>query len=125
MELLWKNFIPYKRALHCWKLTHNRLPTDENLEKRGINTASRCRLCEADAESTDHIFIHCSFSNDLWTTLSSWFSNHIDLLKDFEHLFCKALKDDLSPQIKSLWLAGITVTCWEIWRTRNRRVFDD
>ena len=81
---------------------------------------------QAASKTKRHIYIQYSvYIVELWTALSSWFSNHIDLSNDFEHLSCTVIKDDFSPQIKFLWLAGITTTCWEIWQTRNKRVFED
>ena len=79
-RFLWKNYIPPKRAIHSWKVLQRRLPTDNNLAKRGFIMASRCHLCKKEVEIVDHVFIQCSFSRTLWVALSSWFSRNFDFL---------------------------------------------
>lgn len=39
-KLLWNSYIPPSRAFIVWRLIHNKLPTDENLRKRGCYIVS-------------------------------------------------------------------------------------
>ena len=35
------------------------------------------------------------------------------------------MKTNFSPQIFSLWQSGFFSICWIIWRSRNKRIFED
>jgi len=41
-KLLWNSCIPPTRSFITWRMLHNKLPTDENLRKRGCNIVSVC-----------------------------------------------------------------------------------
>ena len=103
---LWRSFIPLRRSLHVWKILHRRLPTDEALSHRGFNIVSHCRLYYKHTESLDGIFLQCSFAQEMWRQLRTWFSRNLDFSGDFERLFINAMKENFSPQVLSLWMAG-------------------
>ena len=50
---------------------HNKVPSDEMLQSRGINISSMCSSCSIQGESTFHLFFGCSFSMNLWNLLFS------------------------------------------------------
>lgn len=63
-KLLWNTYIPPSRAFITWRWLHNKIPTDENLRKRGCNIVSICCFCMKQCESSQHIFfgMHSYFS---------------------------------------------------------------
>jgi hypothetical protein len=73
---LWRPFIPPSCSFVVWRYLHYKMPTDENLRKRGCVTVSICVLCMSDYESTTHLFLTCPFAAALWNWLGicSWSS---------------------------------------------------
>jgi hypothetical protein len=55
-KLLWNTYTPPSRAFITWRLLHNKLPTDENLRKRGCSIVSVCCFCMQNNETSHHIF---------------------------------------------------------------------
>lgn len=65
-KILWNYYIPPSRAFITWTLIHNKLPTDDNLRKRGCCIVSICCFCMQQAESSQHIFFDCTVTGRLW-----------------------------------------------------------
>lgn len=63
----WYHGLIPKINIFFWLLLQNRILTLDNLMKRGHIMPNRCILCKNQAETVDHIFIHCSFSREIWT----------------------------------------------------------
>ena len=71
---VWLKHIPSKVSLMVWRLLRNRLPTRDNLARRGIlhSDASTCAAgCDV-SESALHLFINCDYSSRLWTNVRFW-----------------------------------------------------
>lgn len=45
----------------------------DHLATRGWYMPNRCILCKQDAETVDHLFIHCSVARSLWMLLFNMF----------------------------------------------------
>ncbi|KAG2251755.1 hypothetical protein Bca52824_081891 [Brassica carinata] len=63
-KAIWTAKVSPKIQLFLWKITHRALPLGENLAKRGLLNHITCRHC-GELETAEHLFIHCSFSNQL------------------------------------------------------------
>lgn len=50
---------PDKATLLLWKLWWNRIPTLDNLLRRGLILPNWCCLCMDNVESVDHSFLQC------------------------------------------------------------------
>jgi hypothetical protein len=68
-KLLWNSYIPPSRSFITWRLIHNKLPTDENLRRRGCLIVSICNFCCKATESSHHIFFDCPVTSKLWEWL--------------------------------------------------------
>jgi hypothetical protein len=55
-KFLWCPDIPPSKSLLAWRLMHNKIPTDENLQIRGCALPSMCSLCCKKEESSFHLF---------------------------------------------------------------------
>ncbi|CAL0322191.1 unnamed protein product [Lupinus luteus] len=119
---IWSMVIPPSKSFNTWRLINNRMPTDENLQKRGMNLASICDLCQCNAESSKHMFFECSFAISLWSWLGNIFccsllnNSVIDILHSSKATWSKLLKLTFS--------AAIVHTISTIWYCRNRRRFE-
>jgi len=71
---LWHKDVPFKVVLFAWRVFRDRLPTKDNLFKRGvINHASRACVtgCGSD-ESSGHLFVHCNIFGSVWHFIYRW-----------------------------------------------------
>jgi hypothetical protein len=60
-KFIWKCGVPSKVSAFAWQLLLDRLPTRDNLRRRGVVNVegSRCPYCLAEVESATHLFLHC------------------------------------------------------------------
>jgi len=78
-RLVWQQFIPPSRSFIYWRWVHEKLLTDDNLQKRGCNLASICCLCRNYTECSFHLFLYCAFSMKLWNWISSGTNQQLNL----------------------------------------------
>ncbi|GMQ01564.1 hypothetical protein CsSME_00048157 [Camellia sinensis var. sinensis] len=70
---VWVPEIPTKVAFFMWTVALGRNLTLDNLMRRGHILVYRCCMCCADAESVNHLFLHCSVASRLWGFVCSLF----------------------------------------------------
>jgi hypothetical protein len=68
---IWSSKIPLKIKKIFYLLKRNKLLTKENLSHRGWIGNTSCPFCGS-FESTDHLFVHCPFSFQIW----NWIAQH-------------------------------------------------
>ncbi|GLT42259.1 hypothetical protein SLA2020_162710 [Shorea laevis] len=59
-KMIWNKMVPLKVSGFAWKATQNRIPTKDNLAKRGLRNMEddlSCPLCGMQQESTNHPFL--------------------------------------------------------------------
>ncbi|CAL0332867.1 unnamed protein product [Lupinus luteus] len=78
-KTIWSTSIPPANSFTTWRLLNNKMPTDENLQSRGCALASKCDLCRLKEDSTQHLFLQCSFAKSIWQWLGSTLSLNLDL----------------------------------------------
>ena len=64
-KYFWKLKIPLKIKIFLWFLNRKEILTKYNLIKRRWTGCKKCVFCDVD-ESTEHLFIKCSFARDIW-----------------------------------------------------------
>ena len=100
--------------LLSFEVFHERLPTDQHIQNKGLHICSMCTLCEKHEESIQHLFFECYNALRIW----SWVQHTFPTLISF-------IKSDGSPLVKLIKLAVITFSIWMIWRMRNYAHFQD
>ncbi|WMV53791.1 hypothetical protein MTR67_047176 [Solanum verrucosum] len=124
-ELIWKVKIPPKVSCFTWLLAKQAVLTRENLMKRGIQLSPRCFLCGEEAETVNHLFLHCRITNILW----SIFINSKGLLWVMPRNIVQALKIWSSFAYisghKERWKIIPTCIWWSVWKERNLRCFQN
>lgn len=63
---IWVSGAPSKVVFFLWIVALGRNLTIDNLVRRGHVSVNRCCMCCADAESVNHLFLHCSVTSRLW-----------------------------------------------------------
>ncbi|XP_058764714.1 uncharacterized protein LOC131638187 [Vicia villosa] len=123
---IWNKAIPSKVSCLVWRVLQNRIPTKDNLARRGILSNSQLD-CVGECgreESVSHIFFECPKFAGAWSVICNWLGVHSNLhndgwqhLEQFEGLLGTQRK--LSLKLRIIWAACV----WCIWRYRNNKVF--
>ncbi|CAN1761072.1 hypothetical protein LINPERHAP1_LOCUS7778 [Linum perenne] len=124
-ELIWSRCAPSKVQFFCWLVFKNSIATTDNLQRRGFLLPNHCVLCEKAAESVDHIFIHCAFTTQVWSKLSSTLSIHGPLPSSFKDLLLMWKYMNCAPHFAIVRDVLIHSVIWNIWLERNDRIFRD
>ncbi|XP_075663263.1 uncharacterized protein LOC142632818 [Castanea sativa] len=117
---IWKVKVPQRICNFVWRLMHDSLPTMLILKNRSIPVQSNCHLCDADEESTSHLFMQCPFARACWhgSTLAIHSS-------DFRNISVQQLVKGLLSRYNFMddeamgYLQGIFTTLWAIWKHKN------
>ena len=96
-------------------MAQNCLPTDDNLQKRSIQTRYDCLVCNR-FETVDHCFFHCHYTKETWTELKKY--HHISLkLKNFLHIRQWLL--EWINEAPDFQFMVFTIAVWYIWGNKN------
>jgi hypothetical protein len=70
----WKLDGPLKINIFLWMALANKILTWDNGQKRGWNGLGWCCLCKSENELVDHLFVHCSFTKEVWKEMFKSFN---------------------------------------------------
>ncbi|KAF1893230.1 hypothetical protein Lal_00001676 [Lupinus albus] len=128
-QQLWKAKAPLKVISFAWRLFQDIIPSKDILLRRGVplinGGCAFCSFCNAQFESSRHLFFSCSFSYSILQLIYKWldilvvlptvtilhFLNHIGMVKVRKSRFAWS----------SIWLA----TIWALWQARNDYIFNN
>jgi hypothetical protein len=116
-DQIWSPSIPPSHSCIFWRFHHRKIPTNENLWSRGCIVVLVCSLCLLEAETSDHIFLRCSFASQLWNWIGSKLCCVIDRSSVDTILSCRPVR--CSSQVFDIFLAAILHTLHTIWWARN------
>ncbi|XP_058746190.1 uncharacterized protein LOC131619065 [Vicia villosa] len=125
---LWSNF-PWDKdtapthSMLVWRLIHNRIPTDENLQLCGIQFPSTCSLCQAVTETSTHLFFEYPYASKIWTWISVQLQQPYTINKLADCL--KIMKEPWSPQALAVVKASFSHTINQLWKAINLFRFDN
>jgi hypothetical protein len=115
---VWNINVPPKIQLLLWLLSHNKLATIDNLNKKGMHKHEMCVFCD-EKESINHLFFKCCVSGAVWDYVNEFLGMSIG--SDYMSVAAKWLdkkKYDAVNIISTVVLTGI-------WLTRNDFVFNN
>ncbi|CAN1799377.1 Putative ribonuclease H protein At1g65750 [Linum perenne] len=108
---------PAKIKQFMWLVSHCKLMTNDERQKRHIATDANCPDCNGACEDVDHVIRSCHVGKQVWLVMFPDFAQGVALLPDFYDWWIKGIgKGD------SRLLFG--VTAWLLSRRRNRLVFN-
>jgi hypothetical protein len=114
---VWHKFVPPSTSFIAWRCLQNKMPTDENLIKRGCIVVSVCDLCLSNLETTSHLFLSCDFATHLWT----WLGASLQIVfntNSFLTLF-ESLATGWSQMLKQVAIVFVLHVLNLIWLARN------
>ncbi|GKD33247.1 RNA-directed DNA polymerase, eukaryota [Tanacetum coccineum] len=122
----WSKVISIKLNIFMWRLALDKLPTRNNLAKRGIIApCSLCHICRMDIESKDHLFFRCPMALDLIRLFSRWWSLQIPSLLDYTAWEAWIVGLRLKKLQKLVLEASFSYLWWHIWVFINAYLFSD
>ncbi|XP_050113925.1 uncharacterized protein LOC126592246 [Malus sylvestris] len=121
---IWRPFIPPRYSILVWKILFNKLPTEDQLQRRGIPLAPICQLCHKNSESIDHLFSSCEFAQCAWRWLATQFGTIIPPTGSLSDLWLVFLSKRFSPHLRNVWLASGFFLLMAIWKMRNKVKFE-
>ncbi|KAJ3693017.1 hypothetical protein LUZ60_012112 [Juncus effusus] len=117
LKPIWTVKIPLRMAIFLWIFKQKKVPTLDNLQRRGYSFANRCFLCCKDNESCKHLVAECDYTRKIWSLLRNTINTAIDLPHSTS-LMLQALYTEGGSQL-SRQIQGVFVFC--MWRERCRR----
>ncbi|KAJ1686346.1 hypothetical protein LUZ63_017736 [Rhynchospora breviuscula] len=117
---LWKMKSPPRVKIFLWLLLQDRLLTQQNLIVRGWPSSTSCSNCNGRfLETTGHLFLQCQYAISVWSLIQLRFKlPRLDFTLDIGDfwLSLRSFKD-----WNIIWVAS----SWNIWKTRNKRIFSN
>ena len=124
MQSIWKLKAPPRVVIFDWLVLRKRIPSMDNLRRRGMTIANGCPMCLRDEESVDHLLLNCKEAQSLWRAVVGWFDCRWVFPKSLIELF-QAWKEPIGiPRGKELWRFTFLAVIWIIWKERNSRCFE-
>jgi hypothetical protein len=121
---IWRTKALPRVVFFAWTTVKSKIPTIDNLCRRGMIMVNRCWLCELDGESVDHLLLHCRLANALWNVIFSQFGLCWVMLGLVRELFACWWTGGRSRSVV-VWKMVPLCLMWCIWRECNARYFED
>ncbi|CAL1353989.1 unnamed protein product [Linum trigynum] len=106
-KILWKGVaIPRNRVI-TWLVVRGSINTKRKMLKWGFSGDLSCCLCQSGIEDRDHLYVHCSFSRQLFAALICRFLQ-MPRVQDWEGLLSFLIRKlgGLMEAAESGWLSG-------------------
>jgi hypothetical protein len=129
-RMIWKGWAPARCKFFIWTLILDRVLTADKLLQRGWENEYFCPLCRRNLEIASHLFTECPFSIKIWDHMALHFG--LDALKterwvgkdlSIQEWYRNLVSRHPKAQRSSIFPAS-NLICWEIWKERNRRIFE-
>ncbi|XP_059306503.1 uncharacterized protein LOC132057945 [Lycium ferocissimum] len=127
---IWHSKIPFKMSFLTWRAIHNRLSIDKSVARLGIPLEPNYYCCNSnkvtsELESVDHIFCHGDLAKRLW----SYFAGPLGINNNNTNLKLRLL-NYWNHRTKNPFCVLIikiipAIICWEIWRSRCCKKFEE
>jgi hypothetical protein len=125
---LWESPAPSKVIAFSWQLFYNRLPTKDNLLRRGViqfDAGVNCVWCDRFPESMSHLFLHCTLAHKVWCEIFYWLGVVLIMPSNIMSLFdcfCHSARNKRTRKaLRFIWHTVV----WCLWRARNDVIFND
>jgi len=122
---IWKGIVPPKVETFCWMAIINRINTRCMLVRRGIlgSSESNCPICLVEAESVDHILLHCHKHWLIWSKIIKWWGLVWCCPKSFSDLWSQWTSMVHGHFQRKAWLMLFFSVAWSLWLLRNDLIF--
>lgn len=109
-----------------WLLVQSKILTADNMLARNWACNPVCPLCDQEQETPQHLCLHCVYAREVWFLVTHWSEGLIQPPiqgMSVEEWWNTSLQGQ--PKEKGRRVAALLIyTAWNIWKERNRRVFE-
>ncbi|KAJ0546922.1 putative reverse transcriptase zinc-binding domain-containing protein [Helianthus annuus] len=122
----WCDWVPDKCNIHVWRAEMEKIPSKVALRKRNILQGEPiCMLCSSADETAENLYTACYVSAIVWNMVSEWCRIPGIYAFSIKDLLC--FHKDLSASVKKKEAVQglIIITCWSLWRARNKLIFSN
>ncbi|RYR43819.1 hypothetical protein Ahy_A08g040213 [Arachis hypogaea] len=124
-QVIWKQLwglkIQTKLQIFLWRAIHEKLPVMHVIHRRFLTTVPLCQRCKVEDETITQCLLHCGPALATWDTLFPAATVDRNGSSDFVSWW---LRVTTKNQGGVETLARVVIVCWEIWKARNREVFE-
>ena len=121
-------YSPYAGIVHVLSIipVPSMILTADTLLARNWPCGPVCTLCNQEHETASHLILHCSFARQVSSRMVVWTSNIIQMPAHGVSILDWWEKElvHLPRKERRLKSAMMIYGAWNIWKARNRRVFD-
>jgi hypothetical protein len=121
---IWRTKAPPRVAFFAWTAARSKIPTIDNLRRRGMIIVNRCWLCESAEETVDHLLLHCGVANALWNSIFSMIGVSWVMPRTVREFFACWWPGGRARSAV-VWKMVPLCLMWCIWLERNARCFED
>lgn len=119
---VWKLEVSPTIQMFIWKLLHQKLPVKDSLPWLDFKNCPTCNLTD---ETHTHFFQHCFLARKVWSRTNAFSASSDFYQSDWEGW----IKSNATSQIKIQhlnisWGCLFIHTLWQLWITRNNRIFN-
>ncbi|XP_057856822.1 uncharacterized protein LOC131066134 [Cryptomeria japonica] len=125
IKLMWSSPILPKARVFTWLALKKRILTWERLRRLGFLGPLRCIMCKKVEESLDHLLLQCEEAQTVWSFLLGKLGWMAPLPNTILDLFSSWNIPSRRSVFSSLWLVASSLVVWEIWKERNKKIFQE
>ncbi|OVA10703.1 Reverse transcriptase zinc-binding domain [Macleaya cordata] len=100
---VWIRTPTLKLVFTVWAACHAKLPTVDNLMRKGWSMVNICELCKRGAEMGDHLFLHCPIAREVWDFILYSFNITAYTPPTVELMLCSWQSFKLPMKGRKLW----------------------
>lgn len=123
---IWCAKVEGKHKMFAWLAVQQKVLTADKLAMRNWPCSPICSLCDQEQETVSHICIYCPFTKEVWQQVKLWRQEEIFKQPTPEISIRDWWNERMSEYTTSQKrekAAIIIYTIWNIWKERNRSVF--
>lgn len=89
----------------------------------GFTRPFRCVLYKQNDETLDHLLLHCPIARECWEKLLYKLDWHTPMMVDIKSWLQSWVTYFPKSVYSSIWCIAPSAVLWEIWKERNKRIF--
>ncbi|KAJ0628056.1 putative RNA-directed DNA polymerase [Helianthus annuus] len=126
-DFMWNKWASSKSNMFAWRAIDNKIPTAAALSERGmIVQNNRCKMCDIEEETADHVLLVCTFAKRVWEAIFGWMKcSEIRCSDSLRQVFQNVSELQRGRNKRKIIHAIALETIWKLWKARNDKIFKD
>ena len=125
-QRVWRAHVEPKHKFFTWLLVQEKILTADRMQQRQWPCDPLCQLCRQQPETATHLCLQCPFAQHVWEHVQAWTSSHVKKPSDtmsMEEWWTQEVQLPTKEERRT-WAAINMYTVWNLWKERNRRIFE-